>query len=96
MQRELYNAAVADPAKPHFEVQESYSLAEGTLDIVRWEGDRMLRVWKPAGKREHLLMSPSILPSILPSMLPARGCLGWDVVRYQAAAKPSGRGNQAT
>lgn len=54
MQRELYNAAAADPAKPHFEVVESYGLAEGTLDIVRWEGDRMLRVWKPAGMRAPL------------------------------------------
>lgn len=51
--------SVADAAQPGsvlgaapapYALVESRALAGGTLNIVRLEGDRMLRVWMPPGK----------------------------------------------
>lgn len=41
--------AAADVNKPRLQLVEQKVLADGTLDIVRWEGDLMLRIWTPPG-----------------------------------------------
>jgi hypothetical protein len=59
MQKELYASAATDTARPHFTLLESHNVADGVLDLVRWEGDRMLRVWKPAGElRDATVLLP--------------------------------------
>ena len=42
-------AEAEDEKNVRWELIEQQFIADGVLDIVRWEGNMCLRIWKPAG-----------------------------------------------
>ena len=42
-------AEAEDESNVRWELIEQQNIADGVLDIVRWEGNMCLRIWKPAG-----------------------------------------------
>lgn len=52
---ESASVSVAERQGPAFKRVKRLSIAGGTLDIVQWEGERMLRIWTPPGESCRLL-----------------------------------------